>query len=299
MDALVLVAMAHHGLLTTKMARDVGYDERALGRAVRRGLLEHLARGLYALPMPEASPEQLHLRLARGGLLLYPDAGLGHVSAVLAHGLPVFGPDLRRATLCRPVRREVLTQHFRIRRDSVPMSDTETGRAMAPAFAIVHFALDAGSLSGIVAADHALHSALITHENLAEAAATVEGWPHSGRVRTMLAMADGRSESVGESRLRVHVQAAGINLVPQVRIRDEAGRVVARADFVVEGTKVIVEFDGKVKYTDGGTDALFAEKRREDELRRLGYVLVRVVWVDLDHPERIVAWIKRAVEVAA
>lgn len=48
---------------------------------------------------------------------------------------------------------------------------------------------------------------------------------------------------------------------------------------------MLIEFDGTVKYTDGGSDALFREKRREDRIRALGYVVVRVIWADLFHPE--------------
>jgi very-short-patch-repair endonuclease len=114
----------------------------------------------------------------------------------------------------------------------------------------------------------------------------------------MLSLVDGRSESVGETRLRVLLRVAGIRVEPQVTIRDIAGESVARVDFLVEGTRVVVEFDGKVKYSDGGADALFAEKRREDRLRRMGYVVVRVTWSDLDYPERIVAWIRQALAAA-
>ena len=53
------------------------------------------------------------------------------------------------------------------------------------------------------------------------------------------------------------MQVAGVTLVPQVVIRDHDGEFVARVDFVVEGTSVVVEFDGKVKYGDGNGDVLF------------------------------------------
>lgn len=114
----------------------------------------------------------------------------------------------------------------------------------------------------------------------------------------MLNMTDAKRESVGESRLGVLAIAAGIRLVPQVTIVDEDGDFVARVDFVVEGTRIVVEFDGKVKYTEGGPDALFAEKRREDRLRRLGYTVIRVTWADLEHPGRVAAWIRSAVAAA-
>ena len=49
---------------------------------------------------------------------------------------------------------------------------------------------------------------------------------------------------------------------------------------------------------DGGVDALFREKRREDRIRAQGYVVVRVTWADLFHPERIVAAVQSALMAA-
>ncbi len=56
---------------------------------------------------------------------------------------------------------------------------------------------------------------------------------------------------------------------------------------------VLVEFDGLVRYA--GADDLVAEKRREDRLRALGYEVVRVMWADLEHPERILRAIRQAI----
>jgi very-short-patch-repair endonuclease len=298
MDDLSGISMSAAGVFTTAAARMAGRDERSLYRLVKRGVVEHLGRGLYAVPAPGLSAEGAHLRLATGGLLLYPDAALSHVSAVVAHGLPVLDAPLNRATLVRPVTKEVLTQSFVIRPDGQQVVETGSGRAVEPATALVQFTLDAGVGNGVVAADRALHTGVVERPTLERAGAAVAGWPRSGRVRSMLALADGRSESVGESRLRLHLAALGISVVPQVVIRDEMGDFVARVDLWVEGTGVVVEFDGRVKYAEGGADVLFAEKRREDRLRRLGYVVVRAVWADLFRPERVVAWIRQAQQAA-
>lgn len=66
---------------------------------------------------------------------------------------------------------------------------------------------------------------------------------------------------------------------------------------------MIGEFDGKVKYgrllKPGETpgDTVFREKRREDALRELGYIVVRWIWDDLLHPARLVARVTRALEL--
>jgi very-short-patch-repair endonuclease len=214
------------------------------------------------------------------------------------HRLPVWGANLARAHLLRPVKREVLTERFVIRPSWPLLRELDIAESCAPLpLALVQHALEHGAAPGVVATDAALHRGLVSMHALEWAGREVRGWPRSSRVRSMLAHVDGRSESVGESRLRFGLAVAGIAVVPQVVIEDRNGRFVARVDFLVEGTNIVIEFDGKVKYRDGGADALMAEKRREDTLRRLGYVVIRVTWADLEDMPMVVGWIRR--EMAA
>lgn len=90
----------------------------------------------------------------------------------------------------------------------------------------------------------------------------------------------------------------GIAVTPQVTITDDG--FVARVDFLVTGTKVVLEFDGAVKYADAdGRDALIAEKWREDRLRQLGYIVVRVVWRELADIKALEWRIRQALARAA
>jgi very-short-patch-repair endonuclease len=66
----------------------------------------------------------------------------------------------------------------------------------------------------------------------------------------------------------------------------------------IKGTNVLVEFDGALKYADDPR-ALFREKRREDRLRRLGYVVIRVTWADLEAPGRLIALAREALGTSA
>ncbi len=169
---------------------------------------------------------------------------------------------------------------------------------MSLATAVVQHTLDNGLAPGLVAADAALHRGDMGMPELLEAAATVRGWPRSGRITSLLSFVDGRSESVGESRLRLDLALAGIPVVPQVVIREANGAFVARVDLIVRGTKVVIEFDGLVKYREDGADALIAEKRREDRLRRLGYLVVRVTWADLAQPAKVLSWVRDALRTS-
>lgn len=305
LDADVLrLAGSQHGFLTTRQASAVGLGPYALQRLVTARLLVHPARGLYAVAhLVDRSPDGWHRHLGAGAHLLYEDAVLTGVSAVLAHGLPVWGADLRRPRLHRPVDRAVGAKAFHVRPCPVTPGrpspvDTPWGRADEPATALVQLAMDDGVTPGVVSTDAALAMGLVTDEALAEAVGRVATWPRASRARSMLTLVDARSESVGESRCRVELATHGIRLVPQHEVRSPSGRLVARADFLVEGTNVLVEFDGKVKYA-AGPEALWAEKKREDRLRALGYVVVRLTWADLETPGRAVAKVRRALRASA
>jgi len=55
-------------------------------------------------------------------------------------------------------------------------------------------------------------------------------------------------------------------------------------------SKVAVEFDGRVKYEGGdGGAAFYQEKRRQDALEERGWLVVRVMWEDLQQPDAVVA----------
>lgn len=284
------------GLFTTQQAYALGLSDKALSRAVRAGTIRRLAYGVYATGEAPNDAEERHQELCRGILLLHPDAVLSGVSAVVAQGLPVWGVPLGRALVQRAVprqtRRSGVVSRPLTRKDSV--ASTSTGRTEAVAAALVQVALDHGTVAAVVSADAALARGLVTKEELADEIALRRGHPRSQRAKAMLLLVDPASESPGESRLRVVLASVGIAVTSQVVIRNGSS-VVARADLAVAGTNVLIEFDGLVKYRDGGADALIKEKRREDRLRGLGYTVLRFTWGDLESPARIIATVRAAV----
>jgi hypothetical protein len=122
----------------------------------------------------------------------------------------------------------------------------------------------------------------------------------------VVAFADGRSESVGESRSRVLLHKLG--LAPsalQLRITDSEGSFLGRSDFAWEEQRVLGEFDGRIKYgrllrpgQDPG-DAVFEEKRREDAMRDAAWEVVRWTWSDLSVPAALGRRVQRALDRGA
>ena len=293
---VVSLARSQRGALTTRQLLDAGVSEGALLALVTSGVLEHPGRGLYLLTEEVGDGRVARQRaLAAGGLLLYPDAVLGGETALLAHGVTVWGSPLRRPTLFRPIRRSGGMTALWVRPARGCRVETEWGPATRLPESLAQHAVDHGLQPGVVSADAALHSGAVTPDDLAEAVEAVAGQRHGSRATAMLRHADGRRESVGESRTGLALALGRIDVEAQVEVRDASGVVVARVDFIVRGTTVIVEFDGKVKYADGDPQVLWAEKRREDRLRRLGYVVVRVTWAHLERPGLVAAMVARAV----
>ncbi|MEO7268602.1 MAG: type IV toxin-antitoxin system AbiEi family antitoxin domain-containing protein [Knoellia sp.] len=300
-SALMELARAQHGLFTTTQAQRCGMSPQALSQSVRSGVVLHPAHGLYAVAslVDPTSPEQWHQVLCFGASLLWDDASLTSTSAVLAHGVTVWGADLARVPVLRPIDRTVRRGVFRVRRwRGQPVASTPWGPAVELSHALAQHAVDHGIVSGVASADRALHSGLVTPEALRQAAEVLAPFRHGSRAMAMVAFADGLRESVGESRCAVVLTTAGLIVDAQVEIRDSTGHLVGRADFVVRGTNVIVEFDGRLKYDSGDPGVLWAEKKREDALRRLGYVVVRLTWADLERPGAAAAKVRSALAAA-
>lgn len=150
--------------------------------------------------------------------------------------------------------------------------------------------------SFLVPADAALSHRLVTGDDLRLAVAALGRRPGIGRVRAALPLCDARHESAGESVTAWVLHHLGYRAVPQYVVPDTGGWTPGgrgyRADFGVIGTRVLVEFDGRVKYRTQ-TD-LWEEKQREDRIRSLGWEVVRLTWADLRQPERVRALLEAA-----
>lgn len=306
--ALFAIAESQLGLFTTAQAIAAGVTEAGLAGLKKQRVVSSVARSVYALSEAvPTDPMDLHRMRLAASLILYPDAAPCGVSLLAKVGIDVWGADLRRVDVVRDVSSEVLTRLCRIRPPYPavrPWVDLEArtavaskGTSEAVAAAVVQTALDHGALPGIISADDALQDGLTRVDAIVSAAASVRRWPSAGKVRTMVAMMDGRSQSVGESRLRVMLTISGLRLVPQFPISDEGSDTpFAYADLLVDGTNLLLEFDGKVKY--GSEEALWREKKREDRIRRRNYRIERVIWADLERPKVLLPRIRHEVRMS-
>jgi very-short-patch-repair endonuclease len=265
----------------------------------RCGEVVRVRRDAYVLAdqWRAASPEgRLALR-TRAVLASRPGDVASHQSALALHGLPLHAVPLGTVDVVAHVTKVRLRSGLRTH-VSDPTSATVSvgGCSCLPVeVAVAQVLVRHGVLAALVPLDAALHGRRVTVSDLA---ASFECMSLTPRLRRrgdrLLEVCDPACESVGETRTRLALLDLGLDVRSQVEVRDPAGRFVARVDLLV-GNQVVVEFDGATKYgAADGREALVAEKRREDALRALGYVVVRVTWADLDRPGWLGARVRQA-----
>lgn len=228
----------------------------------------------------------------------------------MKHGLPVWGLSLERVHATRDgtgggrVTRKVHVHRLPL--DEREIVEVDGIRVTSVARTVHDIARSVAFEHAVVVADAALARRLVDGETLRVAQDRAAGWPGGPAARRALAFADGRSESVGESRSRVAFQVAGLPPpVPQWEVRSRDGRLVGRVDFGWPDLWTVGEFDGKVKYGrllrpgQSPGDVVFDEKRREDDLRAELLSVGRWVWDDLEHFGTTAERLNRAFALAA
>lgn len=229
----------------------------------------------------DATPEGRHALAAQAIARSFDGRhAVSHLSAVAILGLPLLCDDLDVTHLSRRSPGDQRTAPgLRIHRHLGPRSTRAAAGVIVvhPAIAVVQAAAVGGLKVGVAAADAALAAGRITKKDLDVALRISRIGPGIADARATVEIADGLSESPGESWTRVLFVSLGLPTPElQVEIRDDGGRLVGRVDFLFREQRLIVEFDGLVKYAGAdGRDALAREKRREDGLRALGYHVVR------------------------
>lgn len=314
---------ASDGVISTPELGRLGLGPNEIRRALRAGRLRRLIRGWYAVWPPDLpvapwdgangrAREQNQHRLLVRALVRQLDGRVvaSHQSALLLHGAPLYALDLSRAQLTRTQddhSRHRALAHIHPAVDFPTSTSPDGVPCVHPAVAAVQVGLGPGEqavgvMPSLVAADWLLQTRAISMLDLSAAIGLFASCPGITAVRAQLACADGRHESVGETRLAAILRALGLRFRPQVAHVVDGQRT--RVDFELDGERVIIEFDGLGKYRVDAADgqdeglamrrAFAAEKRRQDALTALGYEFVRVLWSDLDRPWFIAAKIQAA-----
>ncbi|MDT0117344.1 hypothetical protein Q9R20_10110 [Microbacterium sp. PRF11] len=294
--------------------RDVASSE--LRRANGLGALARLQRDAYVAraPFTELLPSAQHrLRVVAAAEQMRGGAAIvSHLSAAVLHDLPLyrFVNEPIRVTLAggrRASSRPGLRRH-RGRLDDEDVVEIDGILCTSVDRTVFDVARTSTFEAAVACADGAVRREVVEgrafdpvaqeawRDRLAERAQRTPGARGIVRARRVIASADGRAESVGESVSRVQFLRLGYAVEPQVPVAGPRGSTYF-ADLALPDHRVFWEFDGAGKYTDprirGDKSAdlvLLEEKRREDWIRATtGWKVCRGGFRDIGTPEALAA----------
>lgn len=295
-------------LLDTHQLLADGWSPQGIRREVAAGTLTRVRRGMYLLDPAEDQTERHLADLQATARTLSGEWWFSHASAGVLHGLPVPRRDLALVQVTRD-RRTGASRAGNLKQWSCPVAEGD--RALLEGLpvttidrTVVDLARTGDAPWSVAAADHALHAGLTSLDSLL---AVVDQSPRrrGNRVaRERLALANGLSESPGESISRVNMALAGL---PMPELQHEftlRGGSRVRGDFWWPEFRLVGEFDGLLKYAGDAPgaparpDALIGEKAREDGLRELGLFVVRWGWRVALSRQLLAATIRGAITTA-
>ncbi|MCX6398294.1 MAG: type IV toxin-antitoxin system AbiEi family antitoxin domain-containing protein [Propionibacteriales bacterium] len=257
-------------------ARRAGLARRQLALLTREGLVRRLLNGVYVAA--QAQDDQL-LRARALKLVVPPNYVVTDESAGWLAGAPmilrpgshlevpavtIFGADgdgRLRNGLAASGRRHLLPRDI---------TEIHGVRVTTP----LRTAADLGRLrhrdQALSAMDQLLGLRSFTLDELLESLERFRGFRGVRQIRWLAPLADPRSESPGESALRLRFYDANLpRPVPQVEIFD-GDTFLARVDLAIEELKFVAEYDGLEWH---GPDRLEHDRRRRDALQRAGYTV--------------------------
>ncbi|MEO5710710.1 MAG: hypothetical protein ABIQ59_12905 [Nocardioidaceae bacterium] len=300
MDDYFLAIEVRQGFIARGDVLDAGLDDRFIRRMLSSKVWTKVRKGAYCHTHTWQALDELerHRRLARAVLHSHGDVvALSKVSGLLMRaGCDVWGVDLSRVHVTRrdsrsgSIERDVVHHEGLLTDDDVELIDgllvTKEERCVVETLGSI------GVEQGLVVSDSSIRAGRVTHDKLAETLERLRPWRGSRTIDLVLRLADGRAESVGESRSRFLCWSQGLPR-PEVQFHvfDHDGVLIGISDLAWPKHRMLFEFDGRVKYgrllrpgQEPG-DAVFLEKLREDALRRAtGWAMERATWADLSRP---------------
>lgn len=304
---LKAVAADQGGVFSRRQALHCGYTPEQIRERLSDGRWERVRHGQYAEATDQTALVPWDLQTARYRRLVHAvvnsmrpgTVAVSHQSALVLHGLPLWGIDLSEVHLTRLDQRRHSGRVAGVRwhRGQVTAADREEIDGLLTIClprAVLETACTTSFEAAVVIADTALRDGAIGDDELRRLLELTAFWPGSPTARAAVGFSDPRSESVGESRLRVLMHNHGLPAPVLQAIFTDADGFIARVDFFFPEFDTVVEFDGLTKYSDGTAEVLVREKTREDRLRAIGLEVVRTTWSDLEHPARTVARIRAA-----
>ena len=274
------------GVFTVAQARRAGVTWHQLqGLSWRR-----VHRGIYTWA---GSPESPKIRLEAIARLLPAGSAFSGGTAAWLHGLDVSPVQPCEVTVPAEFRLSGgLDLVFR--RGKLEAADVVT-RAGWPATSIARTLIDLSRtrvlLETVIVIELALRAGLVSPSGLSRLAAAAAGAHGIRRFREAIDLAEPRSESPYETRLRMLLISRGLpRPESQVSLHDARGRFLGRTDLYYRAAKLCIEFDGGAH-----RESLIADNRRQNLLINERYRVLRFTAPDvLARPDVTVAQVRAA-----
>jgi hypothetical protein len=276
---------------TAKQAEAVGVTRHVIARLMRAGLLRRVLKGVYVATQ---APDDLLLRAQALALVVPDDAAVTDWTACWLHtGVLPPGDHLRvppisifrlpgqtrlRNRLCSSGERAFLPD------DVMVIEGVRVTTPLRTASDIGRLASRDWALAGI---DVLYRQGGFSKELLLANVERFRGQRGVVQLRELAPLADPRSESPGESVLRLR----WLDLPslpppePQISIRSVAGREIYRIDLGVEELRFGAEYDGE-EHHSSDEDRLHDLRRRHDLDERFGWLVVPVRRADVFGKDR-------------
>jgi len=293
-----IAALRGNGLIHSADLNDLGFNARAIARAVSLGQLVRIRRGIYveASRYAQLEPDGVHRLLVCATETVKGPAVVSHESAAAMHQLPMIGqwPSVVHATAPGAAGGSSSRGIHKHTSLNEPEIVTINGVVVT---SLERTLIDVASKRSLVVSTAMIDKALRDKKTSKDALWTelidAGARPGSKRAGFAIDFADGRSGSEGESLSRARMWELGFE-APQLQIVVEVGRSRFEVDFGWEGVALFGEFDGAIKYTRAAIlagrepgEVVMNEKSREDSIRaETGRSFVRWTWDDAISPQK-------------
>lgn len=295
------LARTQHGLVTLAQLEGAGVTARTRSRLLAGGQLVPVAQGVYRIASHPLTFEQRCL----GALLAAPDAALSGPSAGRIFGLRRCATDDVHLIARKAITLDGVVTHRTTLLRSTDVTTAGPFRLLRPARLVCDLAayLSDDDLDSVIeqVLDRRMASMSVIRAVADEF--TAPGRNGTKRVRRVL---NGRAdwtrpgESDLERRLARALADMGLDVVAQLDVELDGGRRV-RLDLAVPAVRLAVEVDHATWHA--GRLDVERDKRRDRQLTRLGWTVVRVTDRDIESrlPETVdeIMTIARRLESAA
>jgi hypothetical protein len=289
------IADAQDGVVTAAQCAAAGLSRDEIALRCRSGSWRRVFRGAYYV-VKEPLEVPLRSRIRAALLTLGEDAVATLTSAAHLLDLP-YAPADDVVQVATPAALRRLDQEGLIARQLViaehDVTRVDGMRVTTPARTLADLILALQRYNAIAMIDGALNRGRLTTDDLDTVRLRIRHRRGAVRVRPWLDQVDGRAASPLETRIRVICTDAGLKPEElQYVVRDSNGHVLAIADLAWPSRRLLVEADGAQVHAS--PQALYHDRRRQNELTARGYTVIRFTWSDTLHPAYIVSAIRRA-----